>query len=177
MKIVIFLLAGMLITPIVAQAKTPQQWADCADKVGRTIDVQEVGNIGYESEIKSKCGTRPVSTTGMAKPDGKHPHDVIQAAPWKARFQQLVGKSYANLTSALVVSSAMQRQGDWLVGSGYDPRGAGSSKAVIAINTKTGKVMAAYSDTEDGVKFFGFDENTKGVPSKFSQWVAESAAG
>ena len=102
---------------------------------------------------------------------------MVQAAPWKARFQQLTGKRYQAIKESLAVSSEMQRQGDWLVGSGYDPRGAGASKAVIAVNTKTGKVMAAYNDSRK-TQFFGFNQNSKGVPAKVWQWVSdESAAG
>ena len=158
-----------------AQAQTPQQWEQCAERVGRSVDVQETGQVGYELAIKDKCGVRPISNAGMAKPDGKLPFDVVQAAPWKGRFQQLTGKTYGSIKESLAVSSAMQRQGDWLVGSGYDPRGAGATKAAIAVNTKTGKVMAAYASS-DGVKFFGFNENSKGVPDKLWQWGSEETA-
>jgi hypothetical protein len=79
-----------------AQAQTPQQWEQCAERVGRSVDSQEVGQVGYELAIKDKCGVRPVSNAGMAKPDGKSPFDVVQAAPWKARFQQLTGKRYGH---------------------------------------------------------------------------------
>ena len=160
-----------------AQAQTPQQWEQCAERVGRSVDSQEVGQVGYELAIKKQCGVRPVSNAGMAQPDGKSPFDVVQAAPWKARFQQLTGKRYQAIKESLAVSSEMQRQGDWLVGSGYDPRGAGASKAVIAVNTKTGKVMAAYNDSRK-TQFFGLNQNSKGVPAKVWQWVSdESAAG
>ena len=158
-----------------AQAQTPQQWDQCVERVGRTVDVQEVGQIGYENAIKDACGVRPVSNAGMAKPDGKSPFDVVQAAPWKARFQQLTGKRYQGIKDSLAVSSAMQREGAWLVGSGYDPRGAGASKAVIAVNTQTGKVLAAYTDSR-GPQFFGFNQNSKGVPAKVWQWVSEETA-
>jgi hypothetical protein len=100
-----------------AQAQTPQQWDQCAERVGRSVDVQEVGQIGYENAIKDKCGVRPVSNAGMAKPDGKSPFDVVQAAPWKGRFQQLTGKRYQGIKESLAVSSAMQRKaiGWWAV--------------------------------------------------------------
>ena len=51
-----------------AQAQTPQQWDQCVERVGRSVDVQEVGQIGYENAIKDACGVRPVSNAGMAKP-------------------------------------------------------------------------------------------------------------
>ena len=38
-----------------AQAQTPQQWDQCAERVGRSVDVYEVGQIGYENAIKDKC--------------------------------------------------------------------------------------------------------------------------
>ena len=50
-----------------AQAQTPQQWDQCVERVGRTVDVQEVGQIGYENAIKDACGVRPLSNAGMAK--------------------------------------------------------------------------------------------------------------
>ncbi|MDR0236163.1 hypothetical protein [Acinetobacter sp.] len=175
MRKITFLLVGLLAIPFVAQAKTLQQWEQCADKAGRSVNVQEVGNIGYEAEIKKQCGTRPVATVGMVKPDGKLPYDVIQAEPWKKKFQQLTGKEYTKVKTSLVVSSAMKREGDWLIGSGYDPKGAGASKAVIAVNTKTGKVMALMS-SYDGVQYFGFDENTKNIPQKLQQWISEEVA-
>jgi hypothetical protein len=175
MKKMTFLLAGLLSLPVFVQAKTLQQWEQCADKAGRSVNVQEVGNIGYEAEIKKQCGTRPVATAGMVKPDGKLPYDVIQAEPWKKKFQQIAGKQYTDVKQSLVVSSPMQREGDWLVGSGYDPKGAGASKAVIAVNTKTGKVMALMS-SYDGVEYFGFDENTKNLPRKLQQWITEEVA-
>ena len=158
-----------------AQAQTPQQWDQCAERVGRTVDSQEVGAIGVESAIKRQCGTRPISNAGMAKPDGKLPYDVFQAAPWKARFQQLTGKSYSGIKESLTVSGRMERQGDWLVGSGYDPRGAGASSAAIAVNSKTGKVLAVYNAGGD-TRFFGFNQNSKGVPAKLWEWVSESTA-
>lgn len=101
MKTIKFLIAGMLTIPLFAEAKTLQQWEQCADKAGRSVNVQEVGNIGYEAEIKRQCGTRPVATVGMAKPDGKLPYDVIQAEPWKKKFQQLTGKEYTKVKTLL----------------------------------------------------------------------------
>lgn len=177
MKISHTLMLIGLALPFTVQAQSIQDWEKCADKVGSTLNVLEIGNIGYEQEIKIRCGERPSTTISKDKLVNSLASDVIKASQWKSRFQKLTLKDYAAVQASLTVSGPMQREGDWLVGSGYDPKGAGSEQAIIAVNTRNNKVMAAYVSA--GVLHtYGFDENSKDVPEKFWQWMlGKTAAG
>ncbi|TCM61196.1 hypothetical protein EC844_12949 [Acinetobacter calcoaceticus] len=165
--------AIMLGTSFTAQAQSLENWEQCAFKVGEVIEILEIGNIGYEQEVKKQCGLRPTPRIEISQLEAKLPFDVIQAEPWKQKFQQLTGKGYDDVKLSLTVSSAMQRDGDWLVGKGHDSQGGDSSKAVIAVNSKTGKVLAIYADVTGVLEMYGFDVNSKGIPEKLWQWLSE----
>jgi len=173
----ILLTTIILITPLfTVQAQTLQAWEKCVEKVGQTIDTFEVGNIGYENEIKKQCGVRPATTITQNQFEKSLPSDLIVSTNWKERFQKLMGKQYENIKSSLTVSSPMQRDGNWFVGNGYDPRDGGSSKAIIAINPRTNKVLAAYIDATGALHFYGFNENSKDLPKKLTHWLSEESA-
>lgn len=158
-------------------AQTPQQWAQCAERAGRNVDVAALGQVGYAMAIAQHCGERPVNNTGMANPEGRLPSDVMQSPVWKARFLKIASPAkYQEMVRSVTVSSAMVRDGQWLVGSGYDPAGAGASKAAVAVNTQTGEVMVALLLGSD-MDFYGFDEHSDNAPQKLWQWVTEQSAG
>lgn len=178
MKILTPLIIAVFSLPVITHAKSLQSWEQCRDKVGNSIDISEVGNIGYEQELVKQCGDRPVMPIAANKLGESLPFDVVQATPWADQFKKLTGKGYTELKSSLTVSSKMQREGDWIVGSGYDPQGGNTSKAIIAINTKTNKVIAVYADVAGELKLYGFNHDSKGVPEKVWQWLSsETGAG
>ncbi|WP_353171053.1 hypothetical protein [Acinetobacter rudis] len=173
MKILSPLIIAVFSLPVITHAKSLQSWEQCIERVGKTIDIAEVGNIGYEQEVVKQCGTRPIVPIEINKLGDKLPFDVIQAAPWKEKFQKLTQKDYKNIQTALTVSSSMQPDGDWMIGHGHDPQGGNTSKAVIAINTKTAKVLAVYADVTGVRNLYGFNENSKDVPQKLLQWLSD----
>lgn len=177
MKISPAFIAASMILPFSVHAQSIQDWEKCANRFGATINVLEIGNFNYEEEIKKHCGERPSSDITQDKLASYLASDVIQATQWKVKFQKLIKKDYAAVRSSLTVSATMQREGDWYVGSGYDPRGAGSEQAVIAVNIKSQQVLAAYISS--GVLYlYGFDENSQNVPEQLWQWISvQTAAG
>lgn len=177
MKIVYLISISNLILSSAVQAQSIQEWENCTNKIGRSLNTLEIGNIGYEQELKKHCGVRPATHITQDKLANSIAYDLIQANQWKVKFQQLLKKDYIAVQSALSVSGTMQNNGNWWVGSGYNPQGAGVDQAAIAINTKTHQVLAVY--VKAGVlQTYGFDENTQDVPEKLWQWMSgKTAAG
>jgi hypothetical protein len=168
LNILSFLILCFLTTSSYAgKYKNIKEWEQCSDKAESSVDWREIGQMGVEAEIKTKCGSPPAQEPNILTGGiGVSPYDLVRSKAFKNKFAKLTKKQYQMFVDRMIVASETTLDGEWIVGNGIAPHSGGSDEAAFTINSKTGDVFAAMM--VDG-KFIKFGFNSWDESPKFLQ--------
>jgi hypothetical protein len=145
--------------------KNFEQWEKCRDKAESSVDWREVGQMGVEGAVKTKCGSPPAQEPNMLTGGiGVAPYDLVRSKAFKNKFAKLTKKQYQMFVDRLTVASETTLESEWIVGNGNAPHLGGSDEAAFAMNSKTGEILAGMM--VDG-KFIKFGFNSWDEAPKF----------
>ncbi len=136
----------------------------CSELITVTYDAETVsvtmgsmqpgkGDITYIYDGKNPIREveNGLANSGMANAndwgfwDGKYPYDLIAAGELQGTFMKLLGdaSTLVEAQTLLSFSSPMERDGDWIAGTGCAPYLCEESAGAIAVNAKTGHFLIA----------------------------------
>ncbi|HGG04579.1 MAG TPA: hypothetical protein ENK28_03905 [Aliiroseovarius sp.] len=136
----------------------------CSDLITVTYDAETVsvtmgsmqpgkGDITYVYDGKNPIREvqNGLAKSGMANAsdwgfwDGKYPYDLITAGELQGTFLKLLGdaSTLVEAQTLLSFSGPMDRDGDWIAGTGCAPQLCEESAGAIAVNVVTGHFLVA----------------------------------
>lgn len=112
-----------------------------------------------------------VPASGFAALVGVHPAEAVTDAALGLALQNALGDRFSDFEDRLQVSSEVQRDGDFVHGSGCMPKLCTEEEAAFAIDVNTGAVTAAILS---GGQIQTFGATTKTLPAPLRAWFLEN---
>ena len=151
--------------------KNLKNWQQCRDKAELSVNQREIGVLGVEAEINTKCGNPPAQepeiTTGLIR---MHPYDVVRSKAWKNKFIKITKSKYTKFVERFIVASETQLEGEWITGQGLAPHMGGSEEAAFAINSETGETFGVMMENKNQFSMFGF-HSPQAAPPFLQEWL------
>lgn len=102
---------------------------------------------------------------------GRHPYDLMTAPEWAGVFTVLMGgAALQRVQAGIAISTAMEMQGDWLVGQGCMPHACDAVVSAVAVHAGDGRVLVAYWEQGKGAQVWG--DAAAGIPSAIADVMA-----
>ena len=162
-----------------AKPKTAAEWQACQAKAQRSVNVLVVGTAGIDSAVAEQCGPPIAKRSAGKQPAGQHPQAVLNMQYWQPKFKALLGQDFADFHSAMETGSHTQKQGDWVIGEGYESKSGGDVQGFFAIHLPSERIYAALN-LGAGAKTYGFRVSEGAIkasgvtpPKALDDWLAE----
>ena len=137
-----------------------QKWSDyCKFEWEGPGDKQSQVPTLQQQNIPQNSSTNIAKTAKLSALIGTHASDVVNHPSVKQSFSSILGKDRNSFIERLDVADAkgIQRDGDWLVGSGCMPHLCGTDHAGFVINLNTGEIFAFMVVDDSKTSYFGAD--------------------
>lgn len=115
---------------------------------GFTAFIYDGRTVREEVAGQRPSGIAPGNATAWI---GRHPGEIFRAADWRDMLVGLMGEAdYIRAGNTIELASPMERQGDWVVGSGCIKFTCDEDFGVIALHVADGRVLVALHSAEGG---------------------------
>ena len=122
--------------------------------------------------IFAQSGERtPALPKNLASYENKYPMELFKNAAVKKRLRALLGKSYNDFMEAIDTQSAMEKNGDLLIGQGCAKGLCTIYEAMIVIDLKSKTIHCGIVGTALKPKYRKFSESPKNIPAVLTDWA------
>jgi hypothetical protein len=127
-----------------------------------------LGCLSLYAQIREK---KPALPKDIARFGNEYPMDLFKVPAVKTRLRTLLGKSYNSFMEAIDTQEPMEKNGNFLIGSGCARGICTIYEAVIVIDLSAKTIHCGIVNTSAKTKYRSFSEAPNDKPAILENWA------